>query len=306
MTTSPIAHASLRLPFGRELVVALYDRPGLHLNDADLAALTDELKVVALDGQAGKPLPEYGALLGDRTDLSRRVITVAYDKKTGAPVGFNALAYVPVPVGVRVVDVVHLGLAYVAGDWQRKHLPALLYGLSTFLLFVRTGLRSFWLSNVTQVPAVVGLTALNYDRVYPSHLPEARQTFLHLLLARGIMRAHRAAFGVGEEAGFDEVKQVITNAYTGGSDHLKKSYDEAPKHRDARVNELCKTTLNYDRGDDILQIGVCNLRAILRFLRTKMPPGAFMNVLFAGMTAVLLAAVLPVVRWLVPDPQEKP
>ena len=37
------------------------------------------------------------------------------------------------------------------------------------------------------------------------------------------MRHHRAVFGVGEEAGFDEARFVITKAYTGGSDALKKS-----------------------------------------------------------------------------------
>lgn len=291
--------APLRLPFGSDLEIALYDRPGENLDDAALQKLVDEMKDVAREGQDGKPLPEYGALLGDRKDLARRVITVAYDRKSGKPVGFNALAYLPVAVGVRVVEVVHLGLVFVAVDWQKRHLPALLYGLSTFLLFFKTGLRPFWVSNVTQVPAIVGMTAVNYDRVYPTH-KEGRQSFMHLVLARGIMRLHRDAFGVGDDAGFDEARQVITNAYTGGSDNLKKTFDEAPKHRDPRVNELCRTALDYDRGDDIFQLGVCNLRATLGFLRNKMPRGALPSLAFQTLALVVVGVLVPVIRWLVP------
>ena len=289
----------VRLPFGRDLDVVLYDRPGKNLDDDALAKLVDEMKIVAREGQDGKPLPEYGALLGDRKDLARRVVTVVYERKTGKPVGFNALAYLPVAVGVRAVEVVHLGLVFVAVDWQKRHLPSLLLGLSTFLLFFKTGLRPFWISNVTQVPAVVGMTAVNYDRVYPTHM-DGRQSFMHLVLARAIMRSHRDAFGVGEEAGFDEARQVITNAYTGGSDNLKKTYDEAPKHRDPRANEMCRNYLDYNRGDDILQIGVCNLGATLRFLRTKMPDGALPSLAFQSAVLLVVGVLVPVIRWLVP------
>lgn len=37
------------------------------------------------------------------------------------------------------------------------------------------------------------------------------------------MKHQRDAFGVGPEAGFDADSQVITDAYTGGPDNLKKA-----------------------------------------------------------------------------------
>ena len=44
---------------------------------------------------------------------------------------------------------------------------------------------------------------------------------------------------------FDEERFVITDAYTGGSDNLKKSFAEAPKHRAPLYNEMCERELDY-------------------------------------------------------------
>ena len=104
---------------------------------------------------------------------------------------------------------------------------------------------------MTQVPAVVGMVAETFSDVYPSR-PGARRSFHHERLAQQIMGRWRHAFGVGEEAGFDTDRFVITNAYTGGSDELKKTFDIAAKHRDAIYNDLCATALDYSRGDDLL------------------------------------------------------
>ena len=101
-------------------------------------------------------------------------------------------------------QVTHLGLVMVDPDAQGQGLSWVLYGLTTLVLFARDGLRPKWISNVTQVPAVVGMVCETFSDVFPSPHPDARQSFAHLQLARGIMRDHRAVFGVGDEAGFDE------------------------------------------------------------------------------------------------------
>jgi hypothetical protein len=293
-------YTSLTIPSEDDgLVVELWDRPGQWLPDDEFDRLVQAMRTVALAGQRGKPLPVYGALKGERADLARRCITLVSLKKTGEPIGFCALAYFDIPLGVRVLSVVHLGLLYVVPDHQHRHLSNLLYGASTMLLLMKSGLRGFWISNVSQVPAAVGLTARHYDNVYPRPGPKARQSFMHLVLAREIMKAHRPAFGVGPEAGFDEARQIITNAYTGGSDALRKTWDEAPRHRDPAINELCRTTLNYDRGDDLLQLGRCNLRSIWRLFASKLPKNAAVEVAWRAMTIVAFGLVSPAVRWLI-------
>ena len=101
-------------------------------------------------------------------------------------------------------QVTHLGLVMVDPDVQGQGLSWVLYGLTTLVLFARDGLRPKWISNVTQVPAVFGMVCDTFSDVFPSPHAGARQSFAHLQLARGIMREHRAVFGVGGEAGFDE------------------------------------------------------------------------------------------------------
>ena len=73
------------------------------------------------------------------------------------------------------------------------------------------------------------------------------------------MASHRKVFGVGPDAAFDEDRSVILNAYTGGSEELKKSFDAAPKHRDDAYNAMCADELDYARGDDFLQTGQINM-----------------------------------------------
>jgi len=105
-------------------------------------------------------------------------------------------------------------------------------------------------------------------------------------------------FGVGDEAGFDESRFVITDAYTGGSDALKKSFDEAPKHRDPQYSEFCARELNYERGDDLLQIGRIDLAAARAYLFEQVPHRSLPGLLVASLFLGLQRLVLPVLHWL--------
>jgi hypothetical protein len=173
-----------------------------------------------------------------------------------------------------------------------------LYGLTALVLFARDGLRQKWISNVTQVPSVVGMVSQTFSDVFPSPHPDARQSFAHLQLARGIMSRHRAVFGVGAEAGFDEARFVITNAYTGGSDALKKTFEAAPKHRDEQYNAFCARELDYARGDDVLQIGRIDLAGARRYLLSEVPPGSLPALLATGAALALQRLVLPAIHWM--------
>ena len=193
-------------------------------------------------------------------------------------------------------EVLHLGLVMVDPDERSKNLSWVLYGLTCFLIFFRRQFRPVWISNVTQVPAVVGMVSEMFSDIWPK--PEAdRRTLNHVLMARRIMAGHRHVFGVGPDAGFDEARFVITNAYTGGSDDLKKTWDDAPKHRDAVFNDFCAAELDYSRGDDVLQLGRMDLPAIRRYLTREVPKTAVLGVLGAGLYVALRRLILPVLYW---------
>ena len=105
-------------------------------------------------------------------------------------------------------------------------------------------------------------------------------------------------FGVGGEAGFDEARFVIADAYTGGSDALKKSFDVAPKHRDEQYNAFCARELDYARGDDLLQVGRIDLAAARRYLASEVPAGSMPALLATSAVLALQRLVLPVMHWM--------
>ena len=109
----------------------------------------------------------------------------------------------------------------------------------------------------------------------------------------GIMSRHRAVFGVGDDAGFDEARFVITNAYTGGSDELKKTFEAAPKHRDEQYNAFCASELDYARGDDVLQIGRIDLAGARRYLLSEVPSGSLPALLATGTALALQRLCFP-------------
>ena len=293
------SQSSIDLTLGTHagLVTRIVESPGRSLSEGELEQLMSQLRIVA-----GKTLPAgsltYGIFSGEPERLSRAVVTLICEEASGRPIAFNALSVMPVELDGEPIEVTHLGLVMVDPDVQGQGLSWVLYGLTTLVLFMRGGLRPKWISSVTQAPAVCGMVSDTFSDVFPSARPGARQSFAHLQLARGIMRQHRSVFGVSEEAGFDEARFVITDAYTGGSDALKKSFDAAPKHRDEQTNAFCARELDYARGDDLLQIGRIDLAAARRYLFSEVPSGSLPALLATSAVLALQRLVLPVVHWM--------
>lgn len=293
--TRPTLDLSLATAPG--LTTRIIERPGLVLDDAGLAALVGQLRTVA-----GRTLDQgalsYGVFSGERERLSQSIVTLISETASGKPVAFNALAQMQLSLDGEPEQVTHLGLVMVDPDVRGRGLSWVLYGLTVLVLFVRGGLRPRWISNVTQVPGVVGMVCQTFSDIYPSPDPGSRQSFAHLSLARQIMRGHRHVFGVGPEAGFDEARSIITDAYTGGSDDLKKSFAQATQHREARYNDFCRETLNYERGDDVLQLGRIDLAAARRYLLGQVPRASLPGLLGAFAFLLLQRLLLPLLHWL--------
>jgi hypothetical protein len=278
------------------LSVRIVERPGKWMTSVELAALTRDLSEVA-----AKTLPAgsltYGIFSGDRSRLEQSVITLVYDRTTKRPLAFNALALMDISLANRTQSVLHLGLVMVDPEVRGRGLSWILYGLTCLLMFFRNQFRPFWVSNVTQVPAVVGLVSEGFAGVFPHPSSEGRRSLVQLLLARQIMAHHRHVFGVGPEAGFDETRFVITNAYTGGSDDLKKTFADATKHRNEVYNRFCEEQLDYQRGDDFLQLGQMDLQSATGYLKDSVPRGSLAALFVASISVLLPRVILPVKHW---------
>lgn len=289
-------HLDLTLTPSPGVTTRIVDRPGLWMAPEQLGALVADIRAIARETLPAGDLT-YGVLGGDPARLKSSVLTVVYDAHSGRPVAFNALAWMAMTLRGRPVDVLHMGLVMVSPTTRSQGLSWILYGLTCFLLFARGGMRPIWISNVTQVPAVVGMVSESFAQVFPQPDGPA-QTFEQLFIARQIMRLHRHVFGVGPDASFDEARFVIANAYTGGSDDLKKTFAQAAKHRQDKYNRMCETTLDYARGDDFLQVGQVNMAAAQKYAFAEIPRASLPGIMLSGAFLGLQALLLPLLHWL--------
>ncbi len=293
---SSAGYLDLDFRIGSNLRARVVERPGRWMTPADRSRIVGDLQAVVASA-VDRGVLDYGVVAADKERLDDAVLTVLYE--AGRPVAFNAMSIMTIELYGRVEDVLHLGLVVVRPDRRNKGFSWVLSGLSVLLIAFHRQLRPMWISSVTQVPAIVGMVANGLSDVYPT-ANGARRSYSHLVIARQIMSRYRHVFGVGEEAGFDFDRFIITNAYTGGSDNLKKTYAACPKYRDEAYNRMCREELDYERGDDYLQLGKFTVANAKNYLLRTVPRRSLAAVLCHGAFLVAGSLLLPVVRWFTP------
>ena len=289
---------SLRLPGNLRILIA--ERPGLWMSDADLEDWARPCREIAQASLDGEEL-SYGVFQVSGPFWSEAIITLIEDRTTGQALAFNVMRLLPVQLGGREEDVLHLGLTMVAPAARGKSMTSSLYILTCVLFYFRRQCRPFWVSSVSQVPAAVGLVGETFVDVFPGLDRDALPPPRHLGLATQVMASHRSAFGVSEDAPFRTDRFIIEDAYRGGSDHLKKSQDQAPLHRVKAYNDLCFEELDYARGDDFLQIGRANAEAARRILRRRLEGLTGVGFSLQLGSLFLSSLVAPLAQWLNPS-----
>ena len=279
----------------KDVKVHIIECPGIWMDEVELGQIIADCRNIANACLKGSDL-DYGIFAPDGAALRNTIITLVKNS-VSEPIAFNAMPLVKINIGGSNTELLHLGLVMVKPDVRSSGLSWILYGLTCILLFARRQMRPLWVTSVTQVPAVVGMVAQTFDKVWPAK-EGVEPTFTHQYIARQIMNSHRHIFGVGENAGYDAQNSIITNAYTGGSDNLKKTYDEAQKHRENEFNEFCRTHLDYERGDDVLQIGQLNYKSSGDFIRKSTPKHAIPQVLVQILILSIQSIIAPMLQWM--------
>lgn len=267
--------------------------------EADLEEWARPCRDIARASLEGDDL-DYGLFKSSGAFWSESIITLIEDRKTGGALAFNVMRLLPVQLGGRDEEVLHLGLTMVHPDARGQSLTSSLYILTCVLYYFRRQCRPFWISSVSQVPAAIGLVGETFVDVFPGMDRDAMPPPRHLALATQIMARHRAAFGVSEDAPFRADRFVIEDAYRGGSDHLQKDFHQAPLHRMDGYNALCREELDYARGDDFLQIGRANAEAARRILRRRLSGLTGVGLSLQLASLFLSSLVAPLAQWLNP------
>lgn len=280
------------------LTVRILERPGIILSATEQLQLVEELKELTVKCVNGKEL-NYGIFKAQSPSLNQAILTLIRDSTSGKLIAFNALSIMDLQIGRNSERVLHLGLVMIDPSVRARGLSWLLYGLTVNIIFLRNHLEPLWISNVSQVPAIIGMVAEGFINVYPHPLGRDRRTLEHLLVARAIMKDHRSVFGVGDDCEFDEEHFIIKNAYTGGSDNLKKTYDEAPKHRNTAINDFCKQHLDYQRGDDFLQISQLSIASTQAYTLHSIPRKSILRVIYLFAFLSIESLLVPFYQWFI-------
>jgi len=232
------------------------------MSDAELERFVADLQSVG--AACFTSIPNYQCLSGRRTDLADIVITVAR-REDGTIGGFSSSLLLDVP-GLRK-PVLHLGLTCVNPQDRGQRLTHRLTVSLVMKYLARHRPRGkVWVSSVACVLSSIGSVALNFDDVYPSPYSSIdKPTKTHLKIADTVSARYRDRIFIRNDATLDRNAFVFRGSVR-GTVFQKEGDDSRYLHRDDQINDWYSAMLNFDDGDEVIQIGHYSLRSFTRYL----------------------------------------
>uniref|UniRef100_A0A7C4GC39 Uncharacterized protein n=1 Tax=candidate division WOR-3 bacterium TaxID=2052148 RepID=A0A7C4GC39_UNCW3 len=222
-----------------------------------LESLCDDLQSVAL-ARLGS-VPAYGIFRPGREALANRVVTVVYHQDR--PVAFSTVMYCPLLLNGSFNPLYQLGL--VVSDSRSRSLLYPLYFIPlTYILAIR-GFQSYRVGSLSTVPKVIGMFADNLADVYPHYSRPGRPPRGAVETASVLLRDFGSELAACSRSEFDPARFTISHGYEGASAVLRRSFADQPKYDVPECNAFCQRILDYERGDDLFQLGRVHLGLFL-------------------------------------------
>jgi GNAT superfamily N-acetyltransferase len=213
-------------------------------------------------------IPYYQCLTGEVEQYKRLIIAVARDR-SGRMIGFCS-AYL-LAAG-EIGDVLHLGLTCVRPDARGGGLTHKLTAKVVVGHLLRTSwLAPVWISNVACVLSSLGNVGLHFEEVYPSPFLKSPSDE-HVAIAKLIDEKYRWELYIDKGATFDE-QSFVFRASVKGNMFQKDEQDRRYRHREDWVNRFYASLMDFQNGDEVLQVGKISFLAypkhLLRGLKRK-------------------------------------
>lgn len=241
------------------LNVDLYHRPGLSMGATELKNFHQELCDVA--SSCLDELPNYQCLSGERAEFSRLIIAVARDEHKRM-VGFCS-AYL-LESGDEI-PLLHLGLTCVRPETRGSRLThKLTFKVIVSHLFRYSWFKPVWISNVACVLSSLGNVGLHFEDVYPSPFLSGPSE-KHKYFARLIEQRYRWELLIPKSSPFNE-RNFVFEGSVKGTAFEKEGSDNRFFHRQDWVNTYYKGLLDFERGDEVLQIGKISFLSYPKYL----------------------------------------
>lgn len=242
----------------------VYYRPGLYMTDAQKQSFMKELYDTATTCFAR--VPNYQVMSRRLDELNDKVIAVAW-RHDGRIAGFCSTVLLPVE---GVGEVIHLGLTCIRPEDRSNGLTHVLTSkaVKSYLLRHKPILGKVWISNCAAVLSSLANVALHFEKVYPSPDPKARPTEVHRKISEAVDRYFRDKIYIHDKAVFDREHFVFRGSVK--DTVFQKSGDDAQYyHRNSDYNEYYRAIMNFNEGDEVLQIGYASTFAAIKHMYTK-------------------------------------
>ncbi len=262
MLVHRFSESDIKLHLPGNLSIHTWLFPGQWMSDEQLSALKSRIE--NFTRKRIGTLPQYGIYLTGRKAWENRIITVVNDNSSGTVKGFSAMAYCPVKINNRTYPIIHLGLVMLERHHALRNLLFSIYYLPLLFFSLLREFKPFWISSVSMEPPIIGLVADCFDNVYPHYSGKSMADQKKIEITQSFFANYRDEFGTGPDAVFNQNNFVIEASCRGPSEILRVDFDRAARYIARNCNEFCIKTLNYERGDELLQIGMASPISIFR------------------------------------------
>lgn len=229
------------------------------MTDEELNGLHQELTEVALE--CFDSIPDYNCLSGRRSEYSRLIIVVSRDAQNRMN-GFCSSCILDAGELGTIYD---LGLTCVSprarglGLTHKFTTKVVMYYVVRYSPF-----KPVWISNVACVLSSLGNIALHMEEVFPSPFKEAPLPHQQKL-ANYIDKHFRKELYISPDATFVESNFVFKGSVP-GTMFEKSAEDIKLYHRNKKLNNYYKDLMDFQNGDEVLQIAKVSLLTYPKYL----------------------------------------
>ncbi len=243
-------------------------KPGLQLSERDARSIIGKIRATA--ATCFDEVPEYQVMKGGKKELSDKILAIAW-KSDGTIAGFCSTLELDVK---EVGKVLHLGLTCVRPECRSAGLTSILTKKAVVGYLLRNRLiGKLWITNCAAVLSSLGSVSLNFEGVYPSPFDKPIPTKKHRDIAEAIDRYYRESIFINDYAVFDRNAFVFRKSVH-NTMFQKKAEDERYHHRMEHINGFYRRLMNFEEGDEVLQVGfVTSLTVLVNIARKRMIEG---------------------------------
>lgn len=236
-------------------------KPGTWMTDEQLEELTTKIRETALT--SFDALPDYQVLRGTREEFSDKVIALAWCPD-GSLAGFCSTVIFNID---GVGDVQHLGLTVVRPQDRSNGLTHILTSRAVkgYLMKHKPLFGKLWITNCAAVLSSLVNVAKYFEDIYPSPFHGKANRAIYDRIAAAIDEHYRDKIYISEDAFFDHDSYVFRKSVE-GTVFKKDRNDKRFHHRNSELNNYYKNMMNFEDGDEVLQIGYVSTLAAFRHM----------------------------------------